>query len=123
MTLTRSQISEILAGCEGLLSGPYVVIQDGHDASIRPENEAGPDIYRELTRVDYTFEYNVEEEDAFSPWVRHIRRFPYHIARLSPEVVRDLCRMALAGMDAGKAVADVVAERIDRAEAKEHGDG
>lgn len=88
--MTREQIETILAGCEGVEPGPWIIVNEHQDASIRPEADAGPDIWTEVTKISF----GCENEDDWSA------KNAQHFRRLDPDTVRELCRRALVGLDA-----------------------
>jgi hypothetical protein len=93
--LSDEQVKALIDGCEGVTPGPYVVIRDGDDASIRPVKDCGPNIWVHLARVENAFEDMDQFGALFDPEVpdeysESQRALAYHFARCHPATIRSL---------------------------------
>lgn len=91
--MTREQIETILKGCEGVTPGPW------HKGNQIIGSKATTGFTRHL--VENLWQQDQQGDKDFS-----------HIARCDPATIRELCRLALAGLDAeGNAPSDVAKAR------------
>lgn len=90
-TDTENRLTELRrqfrGGLQGVTPGPWGIVRDGDDASIRPDGDAGPHVWIELVKVERAFA-DMPEDGDFAPgldqWCGHQRALAAHIARCSP---------------------------------------
>lgn len=134
--MTREQIETLLAGLDGVTSGPWMVKTKEHPFSfVAHDGECKTGIHKETWLLTEWIHAQLKDHMPVvvhavglgldgGPAIQFMRiedRDAAHIARCDPDTIRALCELALEGLDARREYQQIELSDHDRVIRKRHG--
>lgn len=99
-TITREEIGEIMAGCEGVTPGPWAAREMARYGEVRGYFVQAPDVNGFGYGAELLAEDEYRDIEGREPGIVRWKADAGHIARLDPGTVKALCELALSALKA-----------------------